>query len=89
MLLFLLPINEIVAIKRLHQLIKIKENSIGSDASMMIKEYKSGRLKYPNLIDKKVVYVNKEVFLEQFSDNDIKYIAYVLQEKIFKKIRSR
>ena len=72
MALFLLPISEIKTFKRLLKLFILKGYSVNSQT--LWTEYKSGRLKFPKLINGKVIYVSKEEYLEQFTQEEKKQI---------------
>ena len=72
MALFLLPISEIKTFKRLLKLFILKGYSVNSQT--LWAEYKSGRLKFPKLINGKVIYVFKEEYLEQFTQEEKKQI---------------
>lgn len=81
MSLFLLPINKRLAMKRLQRL-RLGKSSV-CNAAMLIQEYKKRRLKFPMLVEDKVVYVSKEKFLEQLEDKDIEYMESILKERKF------
>ena len=72
MALFLLPISEIKTFKRLLKLFILKGYSVNSQT--LWAEYKSRRLKFPKLINGKVIYVFKEEYLEQFTQEEKKQI---------------
>ncbi|MBC6720065.1 hypothetical protein [Treponema sp. Marseille-Q4130] len=72
MALFLLPISEIKTFKWLLKLFILKGYSVNSQT--LWAEYKSGRLKFPKLINGKVIYVFKEEYLEQFTQEEKKQI---------------
>lgn len=81
MSLFLLPINKRLAMKRLQRL-RLGKSSV-CNAAMLIQEYKKRRLKFPMLVEDKVVYVSKEKFLDQLEDKDIEYMESILKERKF------
>ena len=73
MTLFLLPISETKAFKRLFKLFFMNEYSF--DAKTLWGEYKmKNQLKFPKLINNKVVYVSKEEYLDQFTKEETKLI---------------
>ena len=67
--------------KRLQRL-RLGKSSV-CNAAMLIQEYKKRRLKFPMLVEDKVVYVSKEKFLEQLEDKDIEYMESILKERKF------
>ncbi len=75
--LFLLPFNEVKVKFNLLKIQLYPFNNMYLDKTgvqYLLKEYNKGRLKYPKLKDKKVVYVSKEEFLADFTEEEIKYV---------------
>ncbi len=72
--LFLLPISEMKTFKRMFKLFFLPEYS--TNAKTLWNEYKiKKRLKFPMLINNKIVYVSKDEYLKQFTSEEIKLIA--------------
>ena len=76
MTLFLLPISEKKTFGRLFKLFFLRDYSLG--ARTLWREYKSGCLRFPRLLDNTVVYVSKEEYLEQFKKDEKKLISSFL-----------
>ena len=76
MLLFLLPISQRKAYKKIIRFIFSSNKSF--DFKTLLREYKSGRLKYPKLIGDCIVYVSKNEYLEQFTNEEVKLISKVI-----------